>query len=246
MAGGLRLCRGPPGNILGFDMAMSDDMSDSSLIRLPLFPLNVVLFPGMPMPLHIFEERYKAMIGDCLERDAPFGIVLIKEGQEVGSPAEPVRTGTTARIVQSEQLEGGRMNIMTRGERRFEVVDIYQREPHVAAEIRYMEEAAGDDASEVIAQISPEYAELLRMLTALSGGWTAEPDFPDEPVRLSYAVASALSTSIPFPPDIKQQLLESDTAKVRLERLLPLVKRGNEALREEVAKRNPFRGPRLN
>ena len=240
------MCWGPPENILGLDMAMSDDMSDDSLIRLPLFPLNVVLFPGMPMPLHIFEERYKAMIGDCLERDAPFGIVLIKEGQEVGSPAEPVRIGTTARIVQSEQLEGGRLNIMTRGERRFEVVDIYQRVPHVAAEIRYIEEAAGDDASDVIAQINPEYAEFLRMLTALSGGWTAEPDFPDEPVRLSYSVASALVTSIPLPTDIKQQLLETDTAKVRLERLLPLVKRGNEALREEVAKRNPFRGPRLN
>ena len=240
------MCWGPVGNILGLDIGMSDDMPDDSLIRLPLFPLNVVLFPQMPMPLHIFEERYKAMIGDCLERDEPFGIVLIKEGQEVGSPAEPVRTGTTARIVQSEQLEGGRMNIMTRGERRFEVVDIYQRVPHVAAEIRYIEEASGDDASEVISEISPEYAEFLRMLTSLSGGWTAEPDFPDEPVRLSYAVASALVTSIPLPTDIKQQLLETDTAKERLERLLPLVKRGNEALREEVAKRNPFRGPRLN
>ena len=100
--------------------------------------------------------------------------------------------------------------------------------------------------SDVIAEISPEYSEFLRMLTALSGGWTADPDFPDEPVRLSYAVTSALVTSIPLPSDIKQQLLETATAKERLERLLPLVRRGNEALQEEVAKRNPFQGPRLN
>ena len=70
------------------------------LLQLSLFPLNVVLFPGMPMPLHIFEERYKAMIGECVDREEPFGIILIKEGQEVGEPAEPVKVGTTARIVQ--------------------------------------------------------------------------------------------------------------------------------------------------
>jgi Lon protease-like protein len=227
-------------------MSFPEDTPAGELVRIPLFPLNVVLFPGMPMPLHIFEERYKAMIGGCLERGEPFGIVLIKEGREVGDPAEPVRIGTTARIVQSETLEEGRLNIMTRGERRFEVVDVFQRVPHVAAEIRYMEEAAGDDLSSVIAEISPEYAEFLRMLTALSGGWTAQPDVPEEPVELSFSVASALVTSIPLPTDIKQQLLESSTAKERLERLVPLIKRGNEALREEVAKRNPFKGPRLN
>ena len=227
-------------------MSTPEDTPLGELVRIPLFPLNVVLFPGMPMPLHIFEERYKSMIGECLERGEHFGILLIKEGLEVGDPAEPVRIGTTARITQSERLEEGRLNIMTRGERRFEVVDIYQRVPHVAAEIRYMEEDAGEDPSGVIAEISPEYAEFLRMLTALTGGWTAQPDIPEEAVELSFSVASALVTSIPLPTDIKQQLLESSTAKERLERLVPLVKRGNEALREEVAKRNPFRGPRLN
>ena len=227
-------------------MLSPEERPGGELIRIPLFPLNVVLFPGMSMPLHIFEERYKAMIGECLERDTPFGIVLIKEGREVGEPAEPVRIGTTARIVRSERLEEGRMNIMTRGERRFEVLDVYQRVPHVAAEVRYMDEEPGGDASEVIAGIGPEYAEFLRMLTALSGGWTAQPGFPEEPVQLSYAVASALVTSIPVPTDISQALLEAPDARERLERLLPILKRGNEALREEVAKRNPFRGPRLN
>ena len=84
------------------------------LRQLSLFPLNVVLFPGMPMPLHIFEERYKAMIGECVNREEPFGIILIKEGQEVGGPADPVKIGTTARIAQVERLDEYRVNIMTK------------------------------------------------------------------------------------------------------------------------------------
>ena len=72
-------------------MTQPDQIPEDDLAQLSLFPLNLVLFPGMPLPLHIFEERYKAMIGDCVEREQPFGIVLIKEGQEVGDPAEPAR-----------------------------------------------------------------------------------------------------------------------------------------------------------
>ena len=117
------------------------------LLQLSLFPLNVVLFPGMPMPLHIFEERYKAMIGECVDREEPFGIILIKEGQEVGEPAEPVKVGTTARIVQVERLEEGRLNIMTRGEKRFEVVEITHQVPYLAGQVRYFTEEPGDPAA---------------------------------------------------------------------------------------------------
>ena len=103
-------------------MSQPEHIPPDDLIELPLFPLNVVLFPGMQLPLHIFEERYKAMIGDCLEREEPFGILLIKEGPEVGGPAEPFLVGTSARILRADHLEEGRMNILTRGDRRFQVV----------------------------------------------------------------------------------------------------------------------------
>ena len=65
---------------------------------LPLFPLNTVLFPGMVLPLHIFEERYKLMINHCLEEERPFGVLLIREGKEVGSGAVPYQVGTTTMI----------------------------------------------------------------------------------------------------------------------------------------------------
>ena len=132
-----RLCSEVPENILLIVMSQPEQGPAEDLSELPLFPLNMVLFPGMPLPLHIFEERYKAMIGDCLEREEPFGIVLIKEGQEVGDPADPFRIGTTARIVQSERLQEGRMNILTTGESRFELVEITQRVPHLVAQVKY-------------------------------------------------------------------------------------------------------------
>src|SRR6476646_8248404 len=75
--------------------------------EIPLFPLSTVLFPGGTLPLHIFEERYKLMISECMERQAPFEVALIKSGSEVGGPAEPHGVGTTARISRVQELEGG-------------------------------------------------------------------------------------------------------------------------------------------
>ena len=209
---------------------------------LPLFPLNVVLFPGMSLPLHIFEERYKAMIGDCIDHEEPFGVVLIREGQEVGDPAEPFHVGTTARIVRVESLAEGRMNIITEGGQRFETVRITQRLPHLAGQVRYLEDRAGDVSSETVAEVREQYTALLRNLSALAGGWSARPEVPEDPVRLSYGVAANLD----LPRPVRQELLELPSAGERLQRLLPLLERGNRALQQEVAKRNPFRGPRLN
>ena len=198
------------------------------------------------MPLHIFEERYKSMIGECVDREEPFGIILIKEGQEVGEPAEPVKVGTTARIVQVERLEEGRLNIMTRGEKRFELVEITQQVPYMVGQVRYLTEEPGDAAASVIEELKEAYAGYLRNLTALTGGWTARAEVPDDSTTLSFAIASSLASDIEIPRDVKQELLELPNAGQRLENLLPILNRGNEMLAAEVAKRNPFRGSRLN
>lgn len=210
--------------------------------ELPLFPLNVVLFPGMALPLHIFEERYKMMVRDCLERERPFGVVLIREGPEVGGQAEPFPIGTSARIIRVEHLEEGRMNILTRGERRFATAEITQRLPHLVGRVRYLEEAPGDIPAEVLAEAREGYATLLRNLAALTGGWSARADVPAEPVVLSYGMAANLE----LPRHVRQRLLELPTARERLELLLPSLKGANEELRQEVLKRNPYQGPRLN
>jgi Lon protease-like protein len=227
-------------------MEQPQEIPRDDLSELPLFPLNVVLFPGMRLPLHIFEERYKAMIGDCLEREAPFGVILIKEGAEVGGPAEPFRTGTTARITQVQRLEEGRLNIMTRGERRFELVEIVQQTPHLVGLVRYLEEESGDIPDSLVTAATQEYTTFLRHLATLAGGWNSQINVTDDPVQLFSEAISSLSSSIELPRDLRQQLLEAPTAQERLEKLLPLLKRGIQLLQEQIEKNHPFRGPRLN
>ena len=215
---------------------------NDELTEIPLFPLNLVLFPGMPLPLHIFEERYKAMIGDCMRYNRPFGVSLIRSGQEVGSPADPQPIGTTARVLRSQMLEQGRINIMTKGERRFEIIEITQQEPHVAALVKLLDEPVGEGFTGISSELTEEFTKLMRNLISLSGGYTSQVDVPQDPVELSYMIAANLDAPIP----VRQELLEVPTAADRLNRLIPLIKRRNHALQEELARQNPFRGPRLN
>lgn len=223
-------------------MAQPHEESPDGLTRLALFPLNLVLFPGMELPLHIFEERYKDMIGECLEQDVPFGVVLIKEGLEVGAPADPERIGTSTRILRSEILDQGRMNIVTKGERRFEIEEIIQRVPHVVGRVRFLVELEGEGCAELIPQINDEYVNLVKNLTALTGGYTSRVEIPDDPIELSYAIAGNLNLE----PHLRQSLLVTETAATRLFDLVPLLKQGNETLREQITKQNPFQGNRLN
>ena len=223
-------------------MAQPHEESSDGLTKLALFPLNLVLFPGMELPLHIFEERYKDMIGECLEQDVPFGVVLIKEGLEVGAPADPERIGTSTRILRSEILDQGRMNIVTKGERRFEIEEIIQRVPYVVGRVRFLVELEGEGCAELIPQINDEYVDLVKNLTALTGGYTSRVEIPEDPIELSYAIAGNLNLE----PHLRQSLLVTETAATRLFDLIPLLKQGNETLREQITKQNPFQGNRLN
>src|SRR3712207_3404751 len=109
---------------------------------LPLFPLRVVLFPGMRLPLHIFEDRYKLMIGTCMVTDRTFGVALIRSGSEVGGPAEVHPIGTTARIVEVERLPEGRLNLVAVGVDRFEIVERYADQPYASGLVRLLPDRA--------------------------------------------------------------------------------------------------------
>lgn len=228
-------------------MEPSQNIPEDDLIELPLFPLNnVVLFPGMNLPLHIFEERYKAMIGACSEHDAPFGVLLIKEGREVGDPAHPFQIGTTARIIKVQQLDEGRMNISTLGEHRFEVVEIIQQLPHLVGMIRYLEEESAEVSSVLVEEVRKEFSQFLRHQATIAGGWNSQIDVTANPTQLFSDVISSLSANVELPGELRQKMLESSTNQQRLEQLLPVLSRGNQIMREHVEKNNPFRGHRLN
>ena len=92
-------------------------------VELPLFPLHTVLFPGGVLPLKLFEPRYMDMAARCMRGDSVFGVCLIRDGGEVGVPAEPYPVGTTARIVGWDMAQPGLLFVTTRGERRFRLLD---------------------------------------------------------------------------------------------------------------------------
>ena len=224
-----------------------DNFPPGSHAELPLFPLNnVVLFPGMPLPLHIFEERYKAMIGACADRDEPFGVLLIKDGNEVGEPSTPHTIGTTARVSQVQRLEEGRLNILTRGETRFELLETVQTTPHLVGLVRFLEDAEGTVSATTVAGVREQFVALQRHLTAMAGGWDREIAVPDEAVDLARTAAATLAVSFPLPPDVRQSLLETPTAGAQLEKLLTLMRQANRIVSEQVEQNTPFKGPRLN
>src|SRR2546422_11144758 len=97
---------------MGATISIGRQIFMSQVATLPLFPLHVVLFPGLPLPLHIFEPRYRLMVGRCLEASSAFGVVLIRAGREVGEPATPYSVGTTAQIVRHERLADRRLNLL--------------------------------------------------------------------------------------------------------------------------------------
>src|SRR5690242_7909056 len=106
---------------------MSTEMPPTTY-NLPLFPLSFVLFPEFTVQLHVFEERYKAMITRCIEQNAPFGIVLIREGNEVGASAVPYDVGCTARILAVKHEEDGRMHLLAIGGERFRLLEAIETE----------------------------------------------------------------------------------------------------------------------
>ena len=228
-------------------MELSQNILGGDLIALPLFPLNsVVLFPGMKLPLHIFEERYKAMIGACSKHDAPFGVLLIKEGQEVGDPAHPFQIGTTARLTEVQQQEDGRTNNSTLGERRFEVVEIIPQLPHLVGMIRYLEEEPAEMSNVLVEEVRKEFSQFLRHQATIAGGWNSQIDVTTNPTQLFSDVIFSLSANVELPGELRQKMLESSTNQKRLEQLLPVLSRGSQIMREHVEKNNPFRGHRLN
>jgi Lon protease-like protein len=222
-------------------MEARDTHDDETLGELRLFPLNVVLFPGMTLPLRIFEERYRLMIGECLDAQEPFGVALIHEGPEVGGPARPYPTGTTARITSVERLEDGRMNLVTMGEKRFRIVDTIHEVPYLKGHVRYLPEEIGDAKEPELTRARELFEEYLRGLAGLQGGWIRRARAPSDPGLLSYSVAQYLE----LPVKARQRLLEVPFTAERLHYEIPLLEGAVKRLREELVRRSPYKGPRL-
>ena len=213
---------------------------------LPLFPLNTVLFPSQTLPLHVFEERYRLMIGRCIDERAPFGVVLIRSGEEVGGDAEPRDIGTTARVARVQRLPDGRMNLIAVGERRFRITALDRDEPYLRGQVEFIESADATTA-EARAEANSTaalFGEHYRLLMAVTGQWTRKLRLPDEPGALADFVAAKLDT----PPETKQELLEALSVPARLRRETYLLGEGIRSLTERWSdnRRRRYAGSALN
>ena len=192
--------------------------------ELPLFPLHTVLFPGMPLNLHIFEERYKEMIGLCLEQERPFGVVLIRSGQEALGPlARPHRVGCTARITEVQPLSEGRMNLTAFGQERFRIISLSHARPYLVGLVEPYPLEAGNP--QTFAQsgrrLHPWIIRYLEILARAGDLKFEAPLLPDEPLVLAYLAATLLQV----PPAEKQVLLEEEGAAGLLSDLRAIYRR---------------------
>lgn len=149
-------------------------------MELPLFPLNTVLSPGIALPLHIFEDRYRAMIRHCLETTSPFGVVLIRQGREVGTgPISFAGVGTIAEIRDAGSDDDGRYDLLVVGTRRFEIRRVHSgKRPYLVAEVDLLLETLGDEGSsqQLAMRATRKFVTYLELLQPRSGETAAEID----------------------------------------------------------------------
>jgi Lon protease-like protein len=201
------------------------------------------------MPLHIFEPRYRLLVRRCIERQRPFGIVLIRSGSEVGAGAEPYEVGTEAKIVAESPLPDGRSYIVTRGERRFVVESlIADAEPYLMGKVRFLDEADGDQAVDRAGVAREALGAYLLAVVAVTEDARGERALVNDlrnapPCDLAYRIAGSLAVDAPQ----QQALLELDTASARLEEETRILNRETELLRDLLVRlRERGERPELN
>jgi Lon protease-like protein len=183
--------------------------------KIPLFPLGLVLLPDMLLPLHIFEERYKEMVSECLANDRPFGIVLF-DGESIRS------VGCMARITEVlKRYDDGRMDIMTRGGERFVIRELIEEQAYMEARVFFFddgEDAPGDDLADVV----DAAGHLLKEVAGIDAGFdTSTLDGHIPPKQLSFAIAALEG----FAPLERQGFLEMTSPSERLKKCVQALSR---------------------
>jgi Lon protease-like protein len=169
----------------------------------------------MPLALHIFEERYKMMIGECIDARKPFGVVLIRKGTEALGPlADPHLIGCMAQITQVQRLAEGRMNIAAVGRERFRVLSLQRDEPYLVGQVEEFPLAGweSENVEKTAEKLRPFITRYMNELSQIEGVDLDPSQIPDEPAKLAYFGASLLQV----PSEQKQTLLSSDESSEML------------------------------
>lgn len=222
----------------------------SGLSDLPVFPLPVVLFPGVPLPLHIFESRYRQMLSDIQLRKNLFGLAYF-DPTISESEAPPLgQVGCVAEVTETQTFPDGRSNILTVGVIRYRIESYIDRgDPYLVAQVTYFEDNEEDQAllAGPAKEVAETFTRIAQAVRTINDERALLPDISDtEPQRLSFLVAAAMEIDA----DVKQELLELRSTSERLERLrgmLTIAVKGYEerARVHELAKSNGHAGKRI-
>jgi Lon protease-like protein len=208
---------------------------------LPLFPLSTVLFPGMRLPLHIFESRYRQLVADLLEQPEPrrFGVIAIRKGKETGvdGVAALYDVGCVATVRQVESREDGRYDLLTVGTQRFRLLSLDKSLPYLRGEIEPLPDETGEarEAAYATRRVQDAFRGYLNMLVDRGGGVISVADLPDEPLLLSYIIAAAMIIDLPD----RQSLLAAPDALARLKAERSLLTREIGMLRATTSRPAP-------
>lgn len=210
--------------------------------RIALFPLNAVLFPGVVLPLHLFEDRYLTLMSDLMEGPEPhrFGVVALELGRETGEPGDPdgsapgpgpgsgpggsegpgppatplrlAEVGCVAELHEAMKLPDGQYDVVTVGGRRFRLKELDRSRPYLCGDVEFLPEEQGDTGDDLVRRVRQLFHLYRHRLAAAGVDADDPPDLPDDPVELSYLVAAA---TVLDPAD-KQRLLAAEDAAHRL------------------------------
>jgi len=192
--------------------------------EIPLFPLNTVLFPGMPLQLHVFEERYRQLVAYCRSTNSPFGVVLIKNGVEANGPlAEPHLIGCTAQMAQILPLADGRYNLVAAGQDRFRIHALRHDRPYLVGEVENLLLEQGDivSCSRAESDLRPWVERYVSLLAPGEDLFSILGRLPEEPSLLGYFAAAMLQIS----PTQKQVFLEFNSCPDLLNALVGVYRR---------------------
>ncbi|GAC1370716.1 MAG: LON peptidase substrate-binding domain-containing protein [Ktedonobacteraceae bacterium] len=206
----------------------------AAAIELPLFPLNVVLFPGTIVPLYIFEPRYRQMIIDCQEEGKPFGIVLVKAGSEF-MHEEPHPIGTIAEIHNLQKLDDGGYNLMAVGVKRFRILSQHNEKAYISGLVEPFDDQEESEAelSDRVQQARQLFETYLNMLLDAADEQEIHTNLPEAPEDLSHFIAYFLEVE----DDKKQQFLELTSTKQRLQEEVAILRREIPFMRQLLFKK---------
>lgn len=230
-------------------MSEASDMV-SGITELPLFPLAVVLFPGVPLPLHIFEPRYRQMLQDVQARESLFGVSYFDASTATEDMPPIGSVGCVAKVTDTQTFPDGRSNILTVGVIRYRLDGYVERgDPYLVAKVSYFEDELeqSEGLDESARQVAETFTRIARAVRTINDERANLPSLSDsDPERLSFLVAAAMEVE----PEVKQEMLELVSPSERLRRLRDILARAVSGYEErarvhELAKGNGHSGKRI-